>query len=157
MIRSGMPLAATARSLPLLQEASNSPGMINVTARQTGYRLNISPPLPLPTANASLDSRRLSPRPAAVTVLTATAATAKLKSQPRIIDNEESAVGSLTGRAVHGEGATSTMLKNLMFYTVVGSLIALVLQAVGASLGVVLLASLIGPPVLLLAIRIIRA
>lgn len=49
------------------------------------------------------------------------------------------------------------MLKNLMFYTVVGSLIALVLQAVGASLGVVLLASLIGPPVLLLAIRIIRA
>ncbi len=90
-------------------------------------------------------------------ILTATAATAKLKSQPRIIDNEESAVGSLTGRAVHGEGATSTMLKNLMFYTVAGSLIALVLQAVGASLAVVLLASLIGPPVLLLAIRIIRA
>lgn len=48
MIRSGMPLAATARSLPLLQEASNSPGMINVTARQTGYRLNISPPFPSP-------------------------------------------------------------------------------------------------------------
>lgn len=48
------------------------------------------------------------------------------------------------------------MLKNMIFYSVAGGLIALVLQAVGASLTVVLLSSLIGPPVLLLAIRLIR-
>ncbi len=48
------------------------------------------------------------------------------------------------------------MFKNMMFYTVAGSLIALALQAVGASLAVVLLASLIGPPVLLLAFRLLR-
>ena len=48
------------------------------------------------------------------------------------------------------------MLRNLIFYSVTGSLIALALQAVGASLAVVLLSSLIGPPVLLLAIRLIR-
>ena len=48
------------------------------------------------------------------------------------------------------------MLKNLMFYTVAGTLIGLVLQAVGASLGVVLFSSLIGPPVLLLTVRLIR-
>lgn len=65
-------------------------------------------------------------------------------------------MGSLAGLAVHGEGTNSTMFKNMMFYTVAGSLIALVLQAVGASITVVLLASLIGPPVLLLAFRLLR-
>ena len=58
--------------------------------------------------------------------------------------------------AVPDERPNSTVLKNLLFYSVAGSLIALVLQAVGASLTVVLLSSLIGPPVLLLAIRLIR-
>ena len=103
-----------------------------------------------------MDSRRLSPRLVAVAVLTATAARTTLKSQPHIIDNEQGVVGSLASRVVHSEGATNTMLKNMLFYTVAGTVIALVLQAVGAGLAVVLLASLIGPPVLLLAIRIIR-
>ena len=79
-----------------------------------------------------MDSRRLSPRLVAVAVLTATAARATLKSQPHIIDNEQSVVGSLASRAVHSEGATNTMLKNMLFYTVAGTVIALVLQAVGA-------------------------
>ncbi len=48
------------------------------------------------------------------------------------------------------------MMKNMIFYTVAGSLIAVVLQAVGASLAVVLFSSLIGPPILLLTIRLIR-
>ncbi len=62
----------------------------------------------------------------------------------------------MSGGTVPDEGPNSTVLKNMIFYSVAGSLIALVLQAVGASLAVVLLSSLIGPPVLLLAIRLIR-
>jgi hypothetical protein len=48
------------------------------------------------------------------------------------------------------------MLKNLVFYTVASTLIALILQIAGASLGVILCASLVGPPVLLLIIGIMR-
>jgi hypothetical protein len=55
-----------------------------------------------------------------------------------------------------GERRTGQMLKNMIFYSVVGGIIAAVLQAFNADLGVVLFASLIGPPILLLAIRIIR-
>ena len=47
------------------------------------------------------------------------------------------------------------MLKNLVFYTVAGTVIAAILQAVGANIGVVLFGGLIGPPIILLVIRII--
>ncbi|GEM_PF-2032069 len=48
------------------------------------------------------------------------------------------------------------MMKNLMFYMVAGTVIGLVAQAAGASLPVVILSSLMGPPFLLLVIAIIR-
>ena len=48
------------------------------------------------------------------------------------------------------------MLKNLLFYMVASAVIALIAQLVGASLGVVLFASLVGPPVLLLIVGIMR-
>lgn len=48
------------------------------------------------------------------------------------------------------------MLKNLVFYTVAGSVIAFMAQIAGASLPVVLLLSLTGPPAILLAIAILR-
>jgi len=48
------------------------------------------------------------------------------------------------------------MLKNIVFYTVASSLIALIAQAAGASLAVVLFASLAGPPFLLLIIAVMR-
>ena len=48
------------------------------------------------------------------------------------------------------------MLKNLLFYTIAGSVIALIAQAAGASLSVTLLSSLIGPPFLLLLLALLR-
>ena len=48
------------------------------------------------------------------------------------------------------------MLKNIVFYTVAGSVIALIAQVAGASLPVVLFSALLGPPFLLLIIAIIR-
>ena len=46
--------------------------------------------------------------------------------------------------------------KNLIFYTVAASVIALIAQVAGASLPVILVSSLLSPPLLLQAIRIIR-
>ncbi len=48
------------------------------------------------------------------------------------------------------------MVKELIFYSVAGSVIALIAQLAGASLTVILFASLLIPPVILLIIRIIR-
>ena len=48
------------------------------------------------------------------------------------------------------------MFKNMVFYTVSGTIIGLIAQAAKASLPVILLASLLGPPLLLLVIRILR-
>ena len=46
--------------------------------------------------------------------------------------------------------------KNLLYYFVAGTVIAMVEQGLGASFGVVLFASSIGPAVLLLAVAILR-
>lgn len=51
---------------------------------------------------------------------------------------------------------SGSVLKNLVFYTVAGSVIAFMAQIAGASLPVVLLLSLTGPPAILLAIAILR-
>ena len=48
------------------------------------------------------------------------------------------------------------LTRNIVFYTVAGTVIAFIAQIAGASLTVILLSSLLGPPVLLLIIRIIR-
>ena len=48
------------------------------------------------------------------------------------------------------------MGKNLLYYSVVGTLIALAAQGLGANFVVVLAASTIGPAVLLLAVAILR-
>ena len=48
------------------------------------------------------------------------------------------------------------MGKNLLFYTVASAIISVVAQALGANIGVVLMASLLGPPVILLALAIVR-
>ncbi|MCH8974664.1 MAG: hypothetical protein IH869_06275 [Chloroflexi bacterium] len=48
------------------------------------------------------------------------------------------------------------MGKNLLYYFVAGTLIALVAQGLGANFVVVLAASMIGPAVLLLAVAILR-
>jgi len=48
------------------------------------------------------------------------------------------------------------MLKELLFYSVAASIIALIAQLAGASLPVILLSSLLIPPFILLIIRIIR-
>ena len=47
-------------------------------------------------------------------------------------------------------------MKELIFYTVAGSVIGLIAQLAGASLAVVLFTSLLIPPVILLILRIIR-
>ncbi len=47
-------------------------------------------------------------------------------------------------------------MKDLIFYTVAGTVIGSIAQLAGASLAVVLLSSLIIPPVILLVIRIMR-
>ncbi len=46
--------------------------------------------------------------------------------------------------------------KNLVFYFVSSTIIAIVAQKLGASIGVVLLASLLGPPAILLAMAMMR-
>lgn len=51
---------------------------------------------------------------------------------------------------------SGNVLKNLVFYTVAGSVIAFMAQMAGISLPVVLLLSLTGPPAILLAIAILR-
>ena len=48
------------------------------------------------------------------------------------------------------------MGKNLVFYFVAGTIIALVAQALGANIGIVLFASLLGPPLMLLALAVMR-
>ena len=47
-------------------------------------------------------------------------------------------------------------MKELVFYSIAGGVIALIAQLAGASLSVVLFSSLLIPPLLLLIIRIIR-
>lgn len=47
-------------------------------------------------------------------------------------------------------------MRNILFYTIAGGIIGLVAQLAGASLSVTLLLSLVGPPVLLLIIAILR-
>ena len=49
-----------------------------------------------------------------------------------------------------------TLTRNIVFYTIAGTVIAFIAQIAGANLAVILLSSLLGPPVLLLIIRIIR-
>jgi hypothetical protein len=46
--------------------------------------------------------------------------------------------------------------KKVVFYAVASTVIALVAQALGASIGVVFFAALIGPPLILLGIAIVR-
>ena len=46
--------------------------------------------------------------------------------------------------------------KNLVFYAVAGTIVAVVAQALGASIGVVLLSSLVIPPALILGVLILR-
>ena len=46
--------------------------------------------------------------------------------------------------------------KNLLFYTVASAIVAIVAQALGASMAVVLISSAIIPPALLLAVLILR-
>ena len=48
------------------------------------------------------------------------------------------------------------MGKNLLFYFVAGTVIAVVAQGLGAGFGVVFVASSIGPAVLLLGVAILR-
>lgn len=47
-------------------------------------------------------------------------------------------------------------MKEMIFYTVAGTVIGLIAQVAGASLAVILLLSLLIPPAILLAIRILR-
>ncbi len=46
--------------------------------------------------------------------------------------------------------------KNLLFYFVAGSAIAFVAQAAGANIGIVIFASMVAPPTMLLAIALMR-
>jgi hypothetical protein len=46
--------------------------------------------------------------------------------------------------------------KNLVFYTVASAIVGVVAQALGANIGIVLISSLLIPPVLLLAVLILR-
>jgi len=48
------------------------------------------------------------------------------------------------------------MIKDLIFYSVAASVIALIAQLAGASLAVILFSALLIPPFILLIIRIIR-
>ena len=47
-------------------------------------------------------------------------------------------------------------MKDLIFYTIASSVIALIAQLAGASLPVILFTSLLIPPIILLVIRLIR-
>ena len=46
--------------------------------------------------------------------------------------------------------------KNLLFYIVAGTIMSVVAQALGANIGIVLFAGFLGPPVLLLALAVMR-
>jgi hypothetical protein len=46
--------------------------------------------------------------------------------------------------------------KNLLFYLVASTIIALVAGGLGAGIGIVIFASFLGPPVILLALAILR-
>ncbi|MDA0988073.1 MAG: hypothetical protein O2783_02840 [Chloroflexi bacterium] len=46
--------------------------------------------------------------------------------------------------------------KNLVFYTIASIIVSVVAQALGASMGVVLMSSLLIPPVLLLSVLLLR-
>ena len=48
------------------------------------------------------------------------------------------------------------MVKELMFYSIAATVIALIAQLAGASLAVILFSALLIPPILLIIIRIIR-
>ena len=48
------------------------------------------------------------------------------------------------------------LTKNLIFYAIAGTIIGVVAQALGASMGVVLISSLLIPPVLLLTVLLLR-
>ncbi len=47
-------------------------------------------------------------------------------------------------------------MKDMLFYSVVGTVIGLIAQALGANIAVILLSSLLIPPIILLVIRILR-
>ncbi|MDO8577873.1 MAG: hypothetical protein Q7R50_01695 [Dehalococcoidales bacterium] len=47
-------------------------------------------------------------------------------------------------------------MKELLFYSVAGTMIGFIAQAFGANIGVILLTSLVIPPLILLVIRIMR-
>ena len=47
-------------------------------------------------------------------------------------------------------------MKDLLFYTIASTIIALIAQLLGASLPVILMTSLLIPPIILLVIRILR-
>ena len=47
-------------------------------------------------------------------------------------------------------------LKNLVFYAVAGTIVAVVAQALGASMAIVFLSSLVIPPMLILGVLLLR-
>ena len=59
-------------------------------------------------------------------------------------------------RVAHWAVPGKTVVKELVFYSIAASVIALIAQLAGASLPVILFSSLLIPPLLLLIIRIIR-
>ena len=48
------------------------------------------------------------------------------------------------------------LAKNLVFYAVAGTIVAVVAQTLGASMAIVLLSSLVIPPMLILSVLILR-
>jgi hypothetical protein len=48
------------------------------------------------------------------------------------------------------------LTKNLIFYAVAGTIVAVVAQALGASVGIVFLSSLVIPPALILSVLLLR-
>ena len=48
------------------------------------------------------------------------------------------------------------LTKNLVFYAVAGTIVAVVVQALGASMGIVLFSSLVIPPALILGVLLLR-
>ena len=53
-------------------------------------------------------------------------------------------------------GVSLTLMRDLIFYTVAGTIIGLIAQLAGANFTVIILTSLLIPPLFLLIIRIIR-
>ena len=56
----------------------------------------------------------------------------------------------------NGKYRSNALVKEIIFYSVAASVIAVIAQLAGASLPVILFSSLLIPPILLLIIRIIR-